>query len=425
MQEEGTKAVKFCAAALATSLTLVAYGETTTRTLTLTAAEKLASVENPSVQVFKAQAASHLRFHEAVKELPAPVIRTGLLNVPVDGLALHAEPMTQGVIGVRQVIPPKAVRQAQSVNHEFQAQAMQELAVAELKDAVYETRVAWLNVHAYQHEIELTTAARELLGSLTQIVRARYASGEELQLAVLAADLERNRLESRLLDTQRLAENAWSELGRWVGINEAVTVDKELPEWDSVPKLLDVVSCLVEHPRVRAARAHVDAEAARVAQRQAQFKPVWQVDLSYGLRSGRHLDGLSRSDFSSATVSVSMPWFAKRQNQEYVAAARALENAAEQVRLGLLRDMHTDVAKAYGDWQASSERLMLLRDAIVPQSESHAKAVLQAYQNKEGSYTDVLLSYVDEVDAKLDLHRVTIERLQAWAKIDSLNGRSP
>lgn len=416
--------MKFRSAMLASLLSLgvVAVADSSSLVLTLEDAVALALADDPGAEIFKARATSYRHDQVAATKLPEPVLRTGMLNVPVDGFALNVEPMTQGVVGVRQVIPPRGVRKAQSLSHEHQAQAMQWLAEANLKETRYATRTAWLNAYLYQHAIVLTTESRELLASLTQIVRARYAAGDELQLAVLAAELERNRLENRLLDMQRLERNALADLASLIGATGAISISADLPEWHTVPSDTTVRTALQSHPRISAAVALVDAEAAQVEHRAALFNPEWHVDVSYGLRSGSHQDGQSRADLASAMVSVSLSWFSKQQNQARLDAARARKEAARQTRHLLMREMNAELIRAYADWRSHSERLELLVNAIVPQSQSHAQAALQAYQNKEGSYTDVLLSYVDGVDAKLDLLRVRIERLKTWAKIDSLNG---
>ena len=392
--------------------------------LSLESAVEIAASRNPNTEAYAARATAFKHSAEAAMQLPAPTMRTGFMNVPMDSLALNAEPMTQSILGVRQAIPPRGVRAAQRLHQMEQAQAMEHLVAAELKQTIYDIRVAWLSVQAYQHELELTSSARELLISLKQIVRARYAAGDELQLAVLAAELEENRLQNRLLDTHRLERNAMAELQRLLDISEDLTIDHILPQWDEVPEHRKVGSALEQHPRMQAARALIAAETAVVELMLTQFNPAWQVDLSYGLRSGDHLNGQARSDFASATVSVSLPWFAKEQNQRRVDAARAKEEAALQTSQALLRDMRAELNKAYEDWHALSERLVLLVDTIVPQTQSHAQATLQAYQNKEGSYADVLLSYVDEVDTGLEMHQLKVDRLKAWAKIDALNGLS-
>lgn len=409
---------------LVSVLTMLASAESKDIVLTLDDAVSLALTNNPDVLLFESQAESHSNYEKSSIQLPQPMFRTGLVNVPVDEFELNAEAMTHTVIGFRQRIPPKQLRRSEGLNHKYQAEAMQWLAAAEKKQAVYDTRIAWLSSHLYQQEILLTLNTSKLLDGLTKIVRTRYAAGEELQLAVLTSELEGSRINSRLLVTQRLQQNALDDLKRLVGLDEDFTVATDLSEWNTVPNISEVKDTLLNHPKVKAAAALVEAETAQIEHNEAKFKPEWHIDLSYGLRSGTHSNRQERPDLASAMVSVNLPWFSKQQKQLKVNAARSSQQAAHQFQIALIRDMQADLAKAYDDWHSLSDQLELLANQIVPQSQSHAQAALQAYQNKQIDYGDVLRSYIAEIDARLDWYRVKVDRLKTWAKIDALNGGS-
>ncbi|MYD43494.1 MAG: TolC family protein [Gammaproteobacteria bacterium] len=407
---------------LALFLVISVAAEQTKQGVSLEAAVAMALVNNPNVEQHRARADSYSFLQEAADALPAPAIRTGLMNVPIDTFSLDVEPMSQSLIGVRQHVPPRGVRKAASLRFTKQAEANQQLARAENKKTIHATRTAWLTANLHDHAIALNSQARELLANLNQIVRARYAAGEELQLAVLAAELEQSRLDSRLLDIERRKSDALENLKYLIGHTEALALDTTLPVWETVPLKRELLSALDRHPKVQAADSLIAAEIAQMSQHEAENNPAWQFDVSYGLRSGNHPNEQSRADLASASVSVSVPWFAREQNQMRVSAARAKKVAAEQAKLVLLRNMRAEILRAYEDWETLTAQHELLTETLVPQASSHAQAALQAYQNKEGSYTEVLLSYVTEVETNLELHRVTIDRLQTWAKIDSLNG---
>ena len=396
--------------------------ESSVQEITIEHATELALLAEPQISAYRLQAEAQEKLKNAAIHLPNPTVRTGFLNVPLDSFALHAEPMTQTLIGIRQMIPPKGARSAMSSNHEQLRETFIGRASLASKNAVRDTRTTWLEAHYLRREIDLTAQALLLLENLTDVVRARYATGDELQLAVIAADLELNRLKSRLIDTKRREYEALTQLQRLTGIPYQVSISSELPKWRTVPAREYIEDALAEHPRVRIIDSLIAAENAKVQLSESEFKPQWHIDLSYGIRDGFGLEGEPRSDFASATVSFSVPIVAKRQYDLRLSAAQAHEDAARQSRLEVLRDMKSDINVAYSDWRWLSERIELLDDAIVPQTNNHAQAALKAYQNKEGSFADVLLSYVNEVDAKLEQHRVRVDRLKAWATIDSLNG---
>lgn len=376
----------------------------------------------PAIHSLDLKASAQENLKEAAKRLPDPMVRAGILNIPLDSFALNREPMTQTLIGVRQTIPAIGSRIASSMKHGHLSQVLIHQKSLQMKNTTLAARAAWLEAHYQRHAVDLTAQASQLLESFADVVRARYAAGDELQLAVLAAELELSRLQSRLIDTKRSERQTLYELQRLVGVEHALSIALDLPKWDVVPPRADLQESLELHPRIQAADSLIAAESATRQLYETALKPEWHIDLSYGVRNGENLDGNPRSDFASATVSFSIPFVEKRKHQLRLVAAHSNEDSARFVKNMLMRDMSTEIDVAYSEWDRLTERLNLLNDTIVTQSHNHAQAALKAYQNKEGSFTDVLLSYVGEVDSILEQHRVKIDRLKMWATIDSLNG---
>ena len=399
-----------------------AFADANIQELSIDDAVRHALTSDPDIHSLRLLADAQGRLKEAAKHLPDPTLRTGFMNVPLDSFALNREPMTQALIGFRQRIPAIGSRSASSTNHEHLSQVFNHRTSLQEKNITRDTRIVWLEAHYQRHAVDLTSQALELLESLSHVVRARYAAGDELQLAVVAAELELSKLQSRLIETKQREVQTLDELQRLLGVMNGVSIGHKLPNWDAAPAREGVQDSLKAHPRVQAADSVVAAEAAMTRLFETALKPEWHIDLSYGIRSGANLDGDARSDFASATLSFSLPLLAKQKHNLRLLASQANEDNARHSKAKILRDMTAEIAVAYSEWGQLSERLDLLNETIVAQSDNHAQAALKAYQNKEGTFTDVLLSYVNEVDANLEQHRVKIDRLKAWATIDSLNG---
>lgn len=387
-------------------------------------AVEYALTNEPEIHSLGLQVEAQANLQEAATRLPDPTVRTGILNVPIDSFALNSEPMTQTLVGVRQTIPAIGSRIALSMKHGHLSEAFAHRRTLQRKTTTLATRIAWLEAHYQRHAVGLTTQALQLLESFVNVVRARYAAGDELQLAVLAAELELNRLQSRLIDTNRQREQSVYELQRLIGVADELSVGIELPNWNVAPTRELVTQSIKAHPRIQAANALIAAESAMTQLQETALKPEWHLDLSYGIRDGTNLDGSSRSDFASATLSFSLPIVEKRKHNLRLLSAQASVDSARSSKTVVLRDMLSEIDVSYSEWARLTERLTLLDETIIAQSHNHAQAALKAYQNKEGSFTDVLLSYVNEVDLKLEQHRVKIDRLKVWATIDSLNGSS-
>ncbi len=418
------RVIRAIATLLSITIGCLAVAERSAQHVSIDDAVEYALTNEPAILSLGRQVYAQTNLQEAAKRLPDPTVRTGILNVPIDSFALNSEPMTQTLIGVRQTIPAIGSRLASSMKHGHLSEAFDHQRSLQKKTTTLATRVAWLEAHYQRRAVELTTQALQLLESFANVVRARYAAGDELQLAVLAAELELNRLQSRLIDTKRHKDQTLYELRRLIGVTDELSVGFELPIWDVAPSREHITQALEVHPRIQAANAFIAAESAMTQLQETALKPEWHLDLSYGIRDGINLDGSSRSDFASATLSFSLPFVEKRKHNLRLLAAHANEDSARYSKRIVLRDMFSEIDVAYSEWTRLTERLSLLDDTIIAQTHNHAQAALKAYQNKEGSFTDVLLSYVNEVDSKLEQHRVKVDRLKVWATIDSLNGSS-
>lgn len=414
--------IKFFLALCVLSFVVCIEAEHDGTVLSMESAVAHATANEPRLQALRLQTQAQQDLTIAARELPDPTFRAGVLNLPVDDLSLQAEPMTQAVIAVRQNIPSGGSREANADRHVKLGEALRHQVSLRSKDIALDVRTAWLNSHFHEYELQLILDAERLFANLAEVVRARYAIGEELQQAVLAADLELSQIRSRLIDIKQRLFESDAELQRLLGDASEFSVSETLPDWQEVPDRHNLRENLTSHPQVLVAEAKIGVESANVRLSESEFKPNWHAELSYGLRDGVAFDGDPRSDFLSATLSLSYPLFNAKKQTRRQAAARSHEAAARQIRQEILRDMNAAIEIAYAEWHSHSEQLELLNKSIIVQSDAHAKAALQAYQNKEGDLTDVLLSYVNQINTKLKRQRVIADRLKTWATIDYLNG---
>ena len=71
--------------------------------LTITEAEQLALKEDYTLRAISARSQSMSELSVATEKLPDPQLKLGFANLPTDTFNLGQEPMTQTVVGVRQI----------------------------------------------------------------------------------------------------------------------------------------------------------------------------------------------------------------------------------------------------------------------------------------------------------------------------------
>jgi len=391
--------------------------------LTLAEAEDLALAAEPGRADFEARAEAFEERSVAAGALPAPTLRVGLSNFPIENGGFSTEAMTSAQLGVRQAFPPGETRSLDRRRYRSMAEEMSGNAEARSRDVTTRVRHAWLDSYYWQQAQALVAESRPFFEDLAAITRSLYAVGRRNQQDVLRAELELARLDDRLIEIERQRDLARAALGEWVGDAARRPVTASLPDWSGTPSREELEEALASHPLLRAADAQVAARDAGVGLADEKSKPGWALDLGYSYREGLMPDGEPRSDMISLQVTVDLPFIGggSRQDRE-LAAALAERRAATNGRERLRRELASRLDTEYVRWEEATRRLDLYGERILAQTDEHAQAALVAYQSDRGDFADVMRGYIDNLNVKLDVIRLEVERAKARAVLANLGG---
>ena len=411
---------------IATALFLVssAYAQHHTP-LTLAEAEDLALENEPGQVALLARAEALGQRSIAAGQLPEPQLRIGLNNFPIESGGFSTEGMTHALVGLRQMFPPGDSREIGTRRFRALADEMMESASARDRDVLSAVRQAWLEAYYWQQAQRLVLETRPFFNDLAEITRSLYAVGRRNQQDVLRAELELSRLDDRLIETSRQEQQARAALGQWIGAAALRPIAVKLPDWERLPARDDLMQGLNAHPLLRAADAQVAAQAASVDLASEQSRPGWAVDLGYSYREGMLPNGDPRSDFISLSVTVDLPFLGRKDRQDReVAAALAERRAAANAKQHLARQLTSQLSAEYSRWLEVDHRLSIYENRILPQTAEQAQAALTAYQSDAGDFSDVMRSYIDDLNTKLDHSRLQVERARSYAVLANLGGLS-
>jgi hypothetical protein len=87
-----------------------------------------------------------------------------------------------------------------------------------------------------------------------------------------------------------------------------------------------------------------------------------------------------------------------------------------QVRLA------SELDAEYARWSDLTRRLALYENRILKQSKGQADAALRAYQSDAGDFADVMRSYIDDLNTRLEHTRLEVERARSYAVLANLGG---
>lgn len=392
--------------------------------LTLAAAEDLALAAEPGEQALQARATALSEQAVVAGELPAPSLRLGMNNFPIESGGFRTEGMTHVALGLRQAFPAGKSRDISTRQFTSLAAEMSEKAKARRREVLTETRSAWLSVYYWELAHRLVSESRPFFDDLLTVTRSLYAVGRKSQQDTLRAELELSRLDDRLIEIERQRTAARALLGEWIGDNATRPIATALPRWAPLPSLEAMQAALSQHPSLQAADAMVDARNAGVDLANERSKPGWAVDVAYSYREGRLPSGTPRSDFISVGVTVDLPFVRKRGIDGELSAALNERSAAKSERERRYRSLRRQLLAEYTHRSELGRRMDLYTSRVLPQSRSHAEASMLAYQSDRGDFADVMRAHIDELDTKIEYLRLQVEYAQSFAMLANLGGLS-
>ena len=366
--------------------------------LSLATALDLAVERSEAARSAQAGVAGARETARAAGELPDPVVRAGVDNLPIigpDRLNTTRDSMTMKRVGISQewVSPAKRrARQAAAEAAVTREAAQADLAVA---DARMQTALVYLDALYAAEALKLTVLMEHHAHEELEASKARLASSAGGSQEVLALMGARAAAADESADLRQQQASALIQLQRWVGVAvEGVEPVTTMP-------MPSKEAYLSANPTLVALQRDVDVARQNANLAQTNRRPNWTWEVSYGQRTGY-------SDMVSFGVSIPIPLApAERQDRE-TAAKLALVAKAEADAAEATRTATAEYLAAVEDIQRLQERIERYRVGVVQVAEQRTAAALASYRSNQTTLVTLFEARHAEVDARRKL--LTLQR---------------
>jgi outer membrane protein TolC len=382
--------------------------------LTLAEALRLAELRAPALAASYAAARGARESGIAAGQLPDPVLKAGVDNLPVDGsdaFSLTRDFMTMRRIGVMQEYVSAAkreARQARSVREASRWEAEADVSRAEIRTLV---AIAW-----YERLLALRTerVVEELVAEIAMQERAsqaQAAGGRAPVADVLVTRAALVQAEDRALAARRQQQVAAAKLARWLGPD----ADRQPADEPALPADADVAQ-LEAHdvhniPELRMLASQVEVADAEIAVAREERSPNWTWEVSYQLR------GSAYSNMVSVGVAVPLPIARNNRQDREVAARLAQRDRARELLEDAQRRHRAEFDTLRIELQALRDRARQLEATLVPIARQRVEATLAAYRGGLQNLSAVLEARRAEVDARLMVIDLQREAARVWAQL--------
>ena len=384
--------------------------------LALAQAERLAGDRDALGQSISARAQALRHQSVADGQLSDPRFKLGAVNFPVDSFARGQEPMTQLQFGVQQTFPRGHTLHYSRSRTSAMAGVETALAAERRLSVLRSVRKAYLELYFQLQNEKILAEHERLFSRLFDVTQRQYAVGRDNQHDVLLAQLELSLLQDRRAEIAGLKEAAVAQLSKWIGAQYAVLpLPDEQPVLPAIPPLGGIITDLSRHPLILAHDHRIDASRYQVSIAEEQYKPGWSIDVTYSERTGSDLQGGGREDFLSAMVLMDIPLFTGQRQDKRVLAGRQRHLAAKFARTDQLRELARQAGHIHASWRQLGERYELYESHTIIEAQQNADTTLKAYRNDVADFTTLMRARLLELDTRLAMIRLSVER----AKVQS------
>ncbi|WP_295995732.1 TolC family protein [Rugamonas sp.] len=392
-----------------------AFGDTPE--LTLPQAQQLAVQRSRQLAGSDHAADAARQMAVAAGQLPDPVLKAGIDNLPVSGadrLSVGQDFMTMRRLGVSQELTTAGKRRLRAEIYELEADKAMAAKASAAAAIERDTALAWLDSYFTRRMAaviadQITQARNEI-----EAAEGAYRAGRAGQADVFAARAALIAVEDRADEIGQRGRRAAAMLARWTG-GAGVAALAAVPPIDSIsldPAMAD--SALDHHPDIAVlARQEAIAQAeARLAD--ANRTPDWSVELAFQQR------GPAYSNMVSIGVSVPLQWDRKNRQDRELSAKLSMAQQATAEREEMLRAHAAEIRSWIIEWQGDRARHARDEQQLLPLLHERTAATLAAYRGGKAALSDVLAARRSELDAQLQLLQLQAEVARLWAQLNFL-----
>lgn len=340
--------------------------------LTLDQALNLAVQRSEAARSARAGVASAAEAARAAGQLPDPVLRAGVDNLPISGSDRLStrDSMTMKRIGIGQEwlsAEKRSVRQAAAdamVGRETAA------VLVTAADVRLQTGLAYLDAYFAGEALKLTTQTEHHAHEELEAARARLSSASSTSQEVLALTSARGVAEDESAELRQQQSAARAALERWVG---APVDDLAAPLSSALPTEQTYVA---GHPAVLAAQRDVELTRKEADLARVNRTPNWSWEVSYGQRAGY-------PDMVSFGVSVPLTVAPAQRQDRDIASKLAMADRAEAILAEANRMATGEYRALASDAKRLAQRVERYRASVVVPAQQRTTAALAGYRSNQ------------------------------------------
>jgi cobalt-zinc-cadmium efflux system outer membrane protein len=385
---------------------------------------------------------------------PDPMLMLGIQNLPLGKMqsasatpmtAAGPDPMTMRMIGIEQTLPYPGKLSLRRRAAEHEADAARASLEATTRQVVRDVKDAYYELAFVEQALLIVGRNRDVLAGFIRVTETRYAVGTAGQQDILKARVEATRLAETAVTLTEQRHAVVARLNALLDRSSDTPIDDaEIPASVSraavpiaatdirftsaalgaraadspLPPLAELQeSAIRQNSEIRKREAMIAAQTSRLGLARKDALPDFDLSLQYGQRGG----GLP--DMITALVSVPIPVFKARKQNQLVAEASAQLASLEAGRSQKQNEIHADVARLVSELERSRAQLALYVKALLPQARASLSSATASYQVGRVEFLTVLDDQATVFNYETEYFRVLSDFARNLAELERVVGK--
>lgn len=382
--------------------------------LTLDEALRLALQASPSIKAADASVEARRQAAATAGQLPDPVLKAGLDNLPVTGkdkFSTTADFMTMRRIGVEQEWVSADKRSARKERAQRAVEMEEGDSLANVAKVREEAAKAWINVLFAQRSLALFTSIEKEMADDLGAVQAAHRGAKASAADVLQAQMIRTQAQDAVRKAEQDLKSARIALTRWTFVPVESVADSMPPLASHVPGL-PAADLEKYHPMVLTARRAENLAEADLAVAVLERKPNWTFEAGFSQRGGQY------SNMVSVGVSIPLPIHRAQKQDRDIAEKSALKTKAQLQYEDALREMQTEIETLSTTLTSLNDRAAQLHAQLLPPASEQVQLATAAYRSGAGSLTAVFNARRILAERQLQVTDLEKEAALTWARLE-------
>jgi outer membrane protein TolC len=284
------------------------------------------------------------------------------------------------------------------------AQALEQTLALRIRRAYY----TLVRVQAHERHIRRFQANLE---QFEQAATAQYEVGEEGQSALLKAQIERQRLQTRLEGLAAERESALQTLARLTGREDLAQRDAavSVPDRPAAGRA-DADAAVDRRPEADKLRRQIEQSEREVDLAQKAQWPDFTVGAQYvDIAAADLTPTMNGRDALTVSVGVRVPLWRGKQAAA-IEEARIEQRRAEATLADFRLEVRTRLADLQQQMTRQRRQLRLLEDTLLPKAETALETTLSGYRTGQTDFLALL-------DAERTLFQLRLQRASVFARL--------